>query len=87
MKTFLDLLATEPKLNITVNGQNSVAALHDDLVFQANDFVQIDGVEVLPKYQYLAQNGALTINGPFYGWLHLASSQGWLLKPHLNAIR
>ena len=26
-------------------------------------------------------------NGPFYGWLHVASNQGWLLTPHLATIK
>lgn len=84
MKNFLDLLATELILEVTVNGQTSRAGLHDNLKFQANDTVTVDGIEILPRYHYLAQDGVLTITGPFYGWLHSASNQGWLLEPYLT---
>ena len=81
MKTFLDLLATKQQLEIQVNGEGSTKNLLDDLKFDVNDSVEIDGIEVLPKYHYLGKDGVLSIPGPFYGWLHTASGQGWLLKP------
>lgn len=81
MKTFSDLLATDYQLEVSVNGHSFSAGLHDDLQFVSTDTVIIDGVEVLPKYHYLAENGLLTINGPFYNWLHTVSGQGWLLRP------
>ena len=81
MKTFLDLLATDYQLEISVNGRSFSAGLYDDLQFVSTDTVSIDGLEVLPKYHYLAENGTLNIKGPFYNWLHTVSGQGWLLKP------
>lgn len=87
MKNFSDLLATELSLEVMVNGQRARAGLHDNLKFQANDTVEIDGIEILPKYRYLAQDGVLSITGPFYGWLHSASGQGWLLEPYLTIIK
>jgi hypothetical protein len=81
MKTFLDLLATKQQLEIQVNGVKSSKDLLDDLEFRVDDQVQVDGIEVLPKYHYLSKDGVLGIPGPFYGWLHTASGQGWLLKP------
>jgi hypothetical protein len=48
----------------------------------------IDGEEILPKYQYLANpptdyidfNQVWTLNIPnFYIWLHEASGQGWIV--------
>jgi hypothetical protein len=59
--------------------------------------LSIDNIEIIPKYDYLAQyvndhnnnnptsylgfNGkwTLTIDCPFYHWLHLHSGQGWLI--------
>lgn len=81
MKTFLDLLATKQHLEIQVNGVKSLKDLLDNLEFRVADQVQVDGIEVLPKYHYLSKDGVLSIPGPFYGWLHTASDQGWLLKP------
>ena len=83
MKTFSDLLATDFMLDIVVNGVATTGGLHDDLKFDANDTVIIDGIEILPRYQYLSQNNILSIKGPFYSWLHEVSGQGWLLKPYL----
>ena len=51
------------------------------LEFNANDTVTVDGTEILPKYQYLAVDGKLTITEPFYRWYHRVSGQGWLLTP------
>ena len=81
MKNFSELLATDFTLEITVNGQSITANLNDRLVFDNTDTVSVDGIEVLPKYQYLAVDGTLKINEPFYCWLHRVSGQGWLLEP------
>jgi hypothetical protein len=82
MKNFLELLATDLKLDIVVNGTVISAGLHEVLIFDTNDTVIIDNIEILPKYQYLADNGKLTISEPFYCWYHRLSGQGWLLTPH-----
>jgi hypothetical protein len=60
--------------------------------------LQIDGIDLLPRFDYLAcyendqnsnnptsylgYNGKwrLTIDRPFYQWLHQATGQGWLLS-------
>lgn len=81
MKTFLDLLDTKHTLTVVVNGNQQYVDLHQHLQFNAIDSVVVDGVEVLPKYSYMARNGVLTIDEPFYIWLHKASAQGWLLRP------
>ncbi len=81
MKNFLDLLDTNLELEIVVNGEHSRVGLHDFLVFDAETQVSVDGVEVLPRYRYLAEIGVLTIAEPFYCWYHRVSGQGWLLKP------
>jgi hypothetical protein len=59
--------------------------------------IYIDNIEIIPKYDYLADyindhdnnnptnylgfNGkwTLTIDRPFYHWLHYHSGQGWLI--------
>jgi len=82
MKNFSELLATDLKLTVVVNGQDADANLHDSLIFDADDTVTVDGVDILPKYVYLAINGTLVINEPFYRWYHRVSNQGWLLTPH-----
>jgi hypothetical protein len=82
MKNFSELLATDLKLDIVVNGKTLSAGLHEVLVFDADDTVIIDNIEILPKYQYLVDNGKLTISEPFYRWYHRLSGQGWLLTPH-----
>jgi hypothetical protein len=59
--------------------------------------LQIDGIDLVPRFDYLAEyvndhnnnnptsylgfNGkwTLTIDRPFYQWLHQATAQGWLL--------
>jgi hypothetical protein len=81
MKTFSDLLATDLYLDVTVNGKSICQNLNDTLQFDASDTVSIDGFEILPRYQYLAENNKLTIDKPFYQWLHHVTAQGWLLKP------
>ena len=82
MKNFSELLATDLKLDVVVNGTATAVYLHDNLIFDANDTVVIDCVEILPRYHYLAVNGTLTIDIPFYQWYHKISAQGWLLTPH-----
>jgi len=82
MKNFSELLATELELNVVVNGVATMANLHDNLIFNADDSVTIDNIEVLPKYWHLSTHGTLTISEPFYNWYHRASGQGWLLTPH-----
>ena len=85
MKNFLDLLATEHHLDLVINGCKSVAGLHDHLTFSQDDTVTIDGIDVLPKYQYMAADGVLQINQPFYCWYHTVSGQGWLLRPQVSS--
>jgi len=82
MKNFSELLATDLKLEVVINGNKTFAGLHDNLSFQSSDIVEIDGAEILPKYQYLTVDNRLTINEPFYQWYHRVSGQGWLLKPY-----
>ena len=82
MKNFSELLATDLKLTVVVNGQAVTANLHNPLIFDADDTVTVDGVDILPKYRNLSCNGQLTINEPFYRWYHRVSDQGWLLTPH-----
>lgn len=81
MKNFLDLLDTDLELDIVVNGEHTAAGLQDFLVFDSGTEVSVDGIEVLPRYQHLVENGMLTIAEPFYQWYHRVSGQGWLLKP------
>ena len=82
MKNFYELLDTELSLVVTVNGKSSTVGLHDHLVFAGDASVSIDGIEVLPKFWHLVQNGELVIDEPFYCWYHRATNQGWLLSPH-----
>lgn len=82
MKNFSELLATDLKLNVVVNGQAADANLHDRLIFDANDIVTVDSIDVLPRYSYLVINGQLIIDEPFYRWYHRVSEQGWLLTLH-----
>jgi len=81
MKNFSELLATDLKLEVAVNNQVRQVGLHDTLIFDLRDTVVIDGIEILPKYNYLGSNGVLKIDTPFYQWLHHATAQGWLLTP------
>jgi|688.fasta_scaffold273808_2 hypothetical protein len=82
MKNFSELLATDLYLEVAVNNQIRRVGLHDALVFDLGDTVVIDSIEILPKYSYLGSNGVLTINTPFYQWLHHVTAQGWLLTPY-----
>ena len=82
MKNFSELLATDLKLTVVVNGKTTDANLHDLLIFDADDTVTIDDGDILPGYRYLAINGKLNISEPFYCWYHQVSAQGWLLTPH-----
>jgi hypothetical protein len=81
MKNFSALLATEATLDVVVNDTATQVDLYNHLFFDANDTVVIDGIKILPKYQYLAVDGKLTISDPFYRWYHRVSGQGWLLIP------
>ena len=81
MKNFLDLLDTDLELEVVINNERSSAGLHDRLVFDAKTTVSVDGIEILPRYQHLVENGVLNIAEPFYQWYHRVSGQGWLLKP------
>ena len=83
MNNFLDLLATEPWLDVVCNGSHSQRPLLEPLSFQAKDAVVIDGIEILPRFEYLCHHGKLTIDRPFYQWLHHATAQGWLLEPQI----
>lgn len=81
MKNFSDLLATELHLAVSINNTVYLVGLAMPLEFNSNDTVTVDDQEILPKYQYLAVNGRLTIPEPFYRWYHRVSGQGWLLVP------
>ena len=82
MKNFSELLDTELYLDVVADGQATKHNLHDHLVFDADQTVTVDGVEILPRYRYLAINGKLHIESPFYMWYHQVSGQGWLLIPN-----
>lgn len=84
MKTFLDLLDTDLKLHICVNGDQYWADLHSPLEFNGTDCVTVDGIEILPCYRHLIVEGVLTIPEPFYQWLHRVTGQGWLLRPYFK---
>jgi hypothetical protein len=81
MKNFSDLLATELHLVVLINNTTCSVGWSMPLEFSANDTVTEDGEEILPRYQYLAVDGKLTIPEPFYRWYHRVSGQGWLLTP------
>ena len=81
MKNFSDLLATELHLAVSINNTVYSVDWAMPLEFNANDTVNVDGEEILPKYQYLAVDGKLTISEPLYQWYHRVSGQGWLLTP------
>ena len=86
MKTFLDLLATDASLVVKIvhpTGMGEVLYLNlmDEIKLNINTVATINDYEILPKYQYLAQDGILTIPSPFYSWYHEHSGQGWLLNP------
>ena len=82
MKNYLDQLATELYLRITVNGRPRYVGLHECLAFEIDKQVTVDDIEILPKYKNHATNDVLSIDEPFYCWYHRVSGQGWLLKPH-----
>lgn len=82
MKNFLELLASSQRLTVTVDGSDSQVPLGRSLEFNVGSTVLVDGVEILPRYDYLAVNGVLTIPAPFYQWYHQVSGQGWLLMPN-----
>ena len=81
MKNYLDQLDTELRLDVVVNGKKSSYKLHDHLSFASTDIVTVDGIDLLPRYNYLAVDNKLIISEPFYCWYHSVSGQGWLLKP------
>lgn len=81
MKNFLDLQATELTLTVIIDGHTVQHGLLEPLTFDSDQTVSVDGIEVLPRYQYLALDQKLTINEPFYRWFHRVSGQGWLLTP------
>ena len=81
MKNFLDLLATELHLAVSINNTTYSVGWAMPMEFSTNDQVTVDGEEILPKYRHLAVNGKLTIPEPFYRWYHRVSGQGWLLTP------
>lgn len=81
MNNYLDLLAIESTLDVTVNGQHRQHDLQQPLKFNANDTVVVDGIEILPHYRHLVAGDSLEINEPFYCWYHRISGQGWLLEP------
>ena len=81
MKNFLELLDTNLTLEVIVDQHCYSADLHEPLTFDADHLVFVDGIEILPRYRYLAENGVLTIAEPFYCWYHRVSRQGWLLIP------
>ena len=81
MKNFLDLLATELHLAVSINKTVYSVGWAMPLEFDASATVTIDGVEILPKYRHLAVDEKLTISEPFYRWYHRVSGQGWLLTP------
>ena len=85
MKNFLDLLATDLKLHVVVNGNQYESELNTPLSFDADDLVTVDDIEVLPRYQYLANSNSLQISEPFYQWYHRVSEQGWLLTPQISS--
>ena len=81
MKNFSDLLATELRLAVSINNTVYSVGWAMPLEFNSNDTVTVDDQEILPKYQYLAVDGKITIPEPFYRWYHRVSGQGWLLTP------
>ena len=82
MKTFSDLQATKLSLRVCVDGVVMDYDLHHTLIFNSSAKVEIDGFEILPKYQHLCYENTLHIDQPFYVWLHHVTGQGWLLDPY-----
>jgi len=81
MNNYLDLLATKPMLKISVNGCVTEHDLQQPLIFDINDTVTVDDIEILPYYRHMFSGKYLEINEPFYCWYHAISGQGWLLNP------
>lgn len=81
MKNFLNLLATEQHLAVSLNNTTYSVGWSMPLEFDASATVIVDGEEILPKYRHLAVNGKLTIPEPFYRWYHRVLGHGWLLTP------
>ena len=81
MKNFSDLLAIEPKLVVRTDNRIINMGIRDTIALDCTQPTTINGLEVLPKFSYLAHDGLLTIPAPFYSWYHEHSGQGWLLKP------
>lgn len=91
MKNFCEATVTKNQLMLeirasaacTINGQETdycKLALKSKIVISANPstVVTVDGIEILPKYQHLTDNGLLIIDN-FYPWLHTVSGQGWIV--------
>ena len=85
MTNFSDLLATDLKLHVVVNGNQYESGLHTPLSFNVDDLVTVDGIEVLPRYRHLANDNTLQISEPFFQWYHKVSEQGWLLTPQTSS--
>lgn len=89
-----------PEFNFTVNGYSVISKMQftfgllDDLRFCctiSNGAIEvakitINGHEVLPIYQHLAEPATnwittdweFTVPGPFYPWYHQITGQGWV---------
>jgi len=83
--------------NINIELHNKIYSLDNETAVIINR-LSVDNVDIIPKYDYLAEyindhannnptsylgfNGkwTLTIDRPFYHWLHLHSGQGWLIS-------
>lgn len=81
---------------IDIELYNKLYSLDNETAVIINNII-VDNIEIIPKYDYLAEyindhnnnnpthylgfNGkwTLTIDRPFYHWLHHHSGQGWLL--------
>jgi hypothetical protein len=85
MTNFSDLLATDLKLHVVVNGNQYESDLHSPLTFNVDDLLRVDGIEVLPRYRHLANDNTLQISEPFFQWYHKVSEQGWLLTPQTSS--
>lgn len=87
MKTFLDLLAIEPVLEIEIQTSQASCLLRWPLLVPIDiacadvQSVTIDGMEVL-DFGYRDQGmWRMTLHEPFYRWRHRVTGQGWLLEP------
>lgn len=81
MNNFYDLQDIDLLLEVSINGVIQHIPLLDILCFLACDQVTVDGIAILPAYSFLATDGCLKIDKPFYQWYHSVSGQGWLLIP------